>query len=130
LKQINNNEIEKPDKPNQPNFSLKNKKFLENFSQTLFQLLQSDKISVEALAEEIGMSRSSLYRKIKAITGLSINEYIRDLRIEKAAHLIEKEDYTVSQAAYEVGFGDAKYFRKIFKEKFGKTPSAFKQNPL
>ena len=84
--------------------------------------------TVSVVAEEIGMSRSSLYRKIKAITGKNINEYIRNIKIEHAAYLIEKEKFTISQAAYEVGFGDAKYFRKIFKERFGKTPSAFKPN--
>ena len=106
------------------------KKFLAELKQLIFEQTQEGDVSVEAIAEHIGMSRSSLYRKVKAITGQSINEYIRDMRLEKAAYLIEKENFTVSQAAYEVGFGDAKYFRKIFKEKFGRTPSAFKQNPL
>ena len=104
------------------------KEFLAEFHQIVFQNMQQGIKTVSVVAEEIGMSRSSLYRKIKAITGKNINEYIRNIKIEHAAYLIEKEKFTISQAAYEVGFGDAKYFRKIFKERFGKTPSAFKPN--
>ena len=104
------------------------KKFLVEFHQIVEGQMQQGIKTVEVVAQEIGMSRSSLYRKIKAITGKNINEYIRNIKLDKAAQLIEKEQFTISQAAYEVGFGDAKYFRKIFKERFGKTPSAFKPN--
>ncbi len=104
------------------------KKFLVEFHQIVEEQMQQGIKTVEVVAQEIGMSRSSLYRKIKAITGKNINEYIRNIKLDKAAQLIEKEQFTISQAAYEVGFGDAKYFRKIFKERFGKTPSAFKPN--
>ncbi|MGO4913661.1 hybrid sensor histidine kinase/response regulator transcription factor [Leeuwenhoekiella sp. W20_SRS_FM14] len=102
------------------------KKFLEEFHTAVYDNMQQGIKTVEVVSEEIGMSRSSLFRKIKAITGQNINEYIRNLKIERAAHLIEKENFTVSQAAFEVGFADAKYFRKIFKEKYGKTPSTLK----
>ncbi|RXG15583.1 two component regulator with propeller domain [Leeuwenhoekiella aestuarii] len=102
------------------------KQFLTEFHEIVHQNMQQGIKTVEVVSEKIGMSRSSLYRKIKAITGQNINEYIRNIKIEHAAYLIEKEKFTISQAAYEVGFGDAKYFRKIFKEKYGKPPSAFK----
>ena len=102
------------------------KAFLSEFHKIVRDNMQQGIKTVEVVSEKIGMSRSSLYRKIKAITGQNINEYIRNIKIEHAAYLIEKEKFTISQAAYEVGFGDAKYFRKIFKERFGKTPSAFK----
>ena len=104
------------------------KEFLTEFHKIIFDNMQQGIKTVEVVCEQIGMSRSSLYRKIKAITGQNINEYIRNIKIERAAYLIEKENFTVSQASYEVGFSDAKYFRKIFKEKYGKTPSSFKQN--
>ena len=102
------------------------KEFLSEFHKIVFDNMQQGIKTVEVVSEKIGMSRSSLYRKIKAITGQNINEYIRNIKIEHAAYLIKKEKFTISQAAYEVGFGDAKYFRKIFKEKYGKPPSAFK----
>lgn len=102
------------------------KKFLEEFHTAVYNNMQQGIKTVKVVSEEIGMSRSSLYRKITATTGQNINEYIRNLKIERAAHLIEKENFTVSQASFEVGFADAKYFRKIFKEKYGKTPSTLK----
>ncbi len=102
------------------------KEFLTEFHEIVHQNMQQGIKTVEVVSEKIGMSRSSLYRKIKAVTGQNINEYIRNIKVEQAAYLIEKEKFTISQAAYEVGFGDAKYFRKIFKEKYGKPPSAFK----
>ena len=52
--------------------------------------------------------------------------FMRNLKIELAANLIKNEGITISQAAYEVGFSDVKYFRKIFKKKYGKNPSEFK----
>lgn len=73
------------------------------------------------------MSRSSLFRKIKAITGKNINEYIRKVRIEKAAYLMKEEDTTISQASFEVGFNSVNYFRKVFKEELGVLPSKCKK---
>ena len=130
LKKVQDSQSEVSDNQEDSKILENEKKFLAELKHLIFEQTQEGDLSVETIAEHIGMSRSSLYRKVKAITGQSINEYIRDIRLEKAAYLIEKENFTVSQAAYEVGFGDAKYFRKIFKEKFGRTPSAFKQNPL
>lgn len=130
LKKVQDSQSQAPDNQEDSKILENEKKFLAELKLLIFEQTQEGDLSVETIAEHIGMSRSSLYRKVKAITGQSINEYIRDIRLEKAAYLIEKENFTVSQAAYEVGFGDAKYFRKIFKEKFGRTPSAFKQNPL
>ena len=102
------------------------KKFLLEFNEIILQNMQQGISTVEIVSKEIGMSRSSLYRKIKALTDQSINEYIRNIKIEHGAHLIKNEGYSVSQAAYEVGFGSTKYFRKIFKEKYGKSPSTIK----
>ena len=104
------------------------KQFLLEFKEIVLQNMQEDGKLVTTVAQEIGMSRSSLYRKIKALTGKNINNYIRTIKIEHAAYLIEKQNFGIAQAAYEVGFSDPKYFRKIFKQRFGKTPSDFKPN--
>ena len=90
--------------------------------------LKSEKVNVNKLAQDIGMSRSSLFRKIKAITGKNINEYIRKVRIEKAAYLIKEEGTTISQASYEVGFNSVNYFRKVFIKELGILPSDLKKN--
>ncbi|MCD8176792.1 MAG: helix-turn-helix transcriptional regulator [Tannerellaceae bacterium] len=71
------------------------------------------------------MSYSSLYRKIKALTSMSINEFIRKIKIRKAESFLLSGEYTVSEVAYRVGFNSAAYFRKCFKEEFGDTPSEY-----
>ena len=104
------------------------KQFLKKFENTVHKNIQVQGKLVEIIAEEMGMSRASLYRKIKALTGSSINEYIRDIKLDKSLYLIEKEGLNISMAAFEVGFNNMKYFRKIFKEKFGRLPSDFSLN--
>lgn len=104
----------------------KEKEFLSELDLIVLKNIGRGTDNVDLISQDIGMSRTSLYRKLKAITGLSINEYIRNLKIERAAELIKNENFSVSQASYEVGFNNLKYFRKIFKEKFGKTPQEFK----
>ncbi|RXG11948.1 two component regulator with propeller domain [Leeuwenhoekiella aestuarii] len=102
------------------------KEFLSKLDAIINENIGGDTESVFDIARDLGMSRTSLYRKLKSITGYSINEYIRNLKLEKAADYIENHGYSVSQAAYEVGFNSPKYFRKIFKEMYGKLPSEFK----
>ena len=76
------------------------------------------------------MSRTSLFRKLKALTGQNINQYIRTVKLSKAALLIKEENLGVAQAAYEVGFTSTKHFRKLFKEQFGYLPSEVKENEV
>lgn len=87
--------------------------------------LESDNLKAEAVAREIGMSHSVMYKKIKALTGLSFVEFIRDYRLSIAKQLIQDLGYSVSDACYKVGYSDRKYFSKLFKEKFKKNPSEF-----
>jgi len=81
--------------------------------------------SVERFAEEIGMSRKSLLRKIKALTDQSVNEFIRNFRLRRASQLIEGRSGTVSEIAYQVGFNNLSYFSKCFKELFGVLPNEY-----
>src|SRR5690606_6510866 len=101
-------------------------RFLSKLNEVIKIHINSEDDNANVVALSMGMSRISLYRKLKAITGLSINQYMRNFKIELAANLIKNEGITISQASYEVGFSNVKYFRKIFKEKYGKNPSEFK----
>jgi AraC-like DNA-binding protein len=74
---------------------------------------------VEKLCRDIGFSRSQLYRKVKAVTGRSPVEFIRDLRLTKALSLIKENRYNLSEVALEIGFNSPSYFSKCFREKFG-----------
>jgi signal transduction histidine kinase/ligand-binding sensor domain-containing protein/DNA-binding response OmpR family regulator len=78
----------------------------------------------EALEKELGMSHSTLYRKLKALTGLSIHEFIRSIRLKRAAQLLES-GVSVSEAGYQTGFSEMKYFRSYFKAQFGCLPSEY-----
>ena len=87
--------------------------------------LDDTNFSVEQFALKIGMSRSSLLLKLKSVTGQSSSEFIRTIRINNAAKLINSEKYSISDIIYMVGFSDPKYFRTCFKKQFGMRPSEY-----
>ncbi len=90
-----------------------------NISDSLF--------SVEQMAREIGMSRTNLHRKVKAITGFGPSDLIRNIRLRKAASLLLHQADSVSQICFKVGFEDHSYFSKSFKKQFGVPPSEYLQ---
>jgi DNA-binding response OmpR family regulator len=100
-------------------------KFLERLKKVVETRISDELLSVESLTEEIGMSRAQLYRKVTALTGLSGTEFIRKLRLQRAAQLLQQQVGPVSQVAYEVGFSNLSYFSKCFKEQFGVLPSEY-----
>lgn len=71
------------------------------------------------------LSQVQLYRKLKALTGLTPVQFIRHLRLEKAKHLLKTTDLHVSEVAYDVGFSDPAYFSRIFQKEFKVSPSYF-----
>ncbi len=100
-------------------------KFLLKVREAILSRLSDEQLSVESLADEIGLSRSQLFRKISALTGASVNELIRTFRLQKAAQLLEQNWAPVTQVAYEVGYSNLSYFSKAFKEKYGVSPSEY-----
>jgi signal transduction histidine kinase/DNA-binding response OmpR family regulator/ligand-binding sensor domain-containing protein len=100
-------------------------KFLERTKAIIEERISDAQLSVEGLAEEIGLSRIQLYRKINALTGITVNEFIRKLRLHKAAQLLRQHWGPVAQVAYETGFSNPSYFSKCFKEEFGVLPSEY-----
>ncbi len=85
--------------------------------------LDNDEFSVEELGQDIGMSRSNLFRKIKAITGQTPIEFIYFVRLKRSMELLLERKLNVSEIAYEVGFKNPSSFSKSFKKQFGKSPS-------
>ena len=71
------------------------------------------------------MSRMLLHTKIKALTGQSTGEFIRTLRLKRAAQLLQKGYGNVTEVAYDVGFQSLSYFAKVFRQQFGQSPSRF-----
>jgi signal transduction histidine kinase/ligand-binding sensor domain-containing protein/DNA-binding response OmpR family regulator len=81
--------------------------------------------SVDRLAKEIGMSRVHLYKKLTSLTGKSPIEFIRVIRLRRAARLLEKSQMSISEIAYQVGFNNPKYFARYFREEFHMLPSEY-----
>jgi signal transduction histidine kinase/ligand-binding sensor domain-containing protein/DNA-binding response OmpR family regulator len=102
-----------------------NEKLLNEIMLYIETNLTDSQLSVEELSKHVGMSRSSLYSKVLEVTGQSPVEYIRSVKLDKAAVLLEKSDMNVAQIAYSVGFSTPNYFAKSFKSKFGMLPSEF-----
>ena len=100
-------------------------KLLQKVKEAILNRLSDEQLSVDSLAEEIGLSRAHFYRKVTALTGLPVNELIRSFRLERAAQLLAEQWGPVSQVAYEVGFSNPSYFSKCFKDKFGVAPSDY-----
>ena len=100
--------------------------FILKAESIILQMLEGSEFNVPELCKELGMSQSALYRKIKSLTGVSIQIFIRKIRVKRAAQLLLSEDMTVSEIAFALDFADLKYFRKCFKGQFGMTPSEYK----
>jgi signal transduction histidine kinase/ligand-binding sensor domain-containing protein/CheY-like chemotaxis protein/AraC-like DNA-binding protein len=100
-------------------------KLLKNILKYIEDNINNSQLSVEDLSKTVGMSRGSLYHKVLELTGLSPVEYIRSVKLDKAAALLVKSDLNISQIAYLVGFATPNYFAKSFKLKFGMQPSEY-----
>ncbi len=100
-------------------------RFLEKALAIVENHMNNTNFGVDIFARETGMSTSQLYRKISALTGHTPNDFIRNMRLQRAADLLNTKAGTVSEIAYQVGFNNLSYFAKCFKEKFGSTPSEF-----
>ena len=97
--------------------------FLQKLHEIVDANLQDENFDIQLLCNMIGMSRSQLYRKFKALTNQSLGKFIRSMRLENAKHLIEVLGLNVSEAAYASGFKNLSHFSYIFKEEFGYSPS-------
>ncbi|WP_299762288.1 two-component regulator propeller domain-containing protein [uncultured Dokdonia sp.] len=99
-------------------------KFLKRVLYLIQENIQDPNLNVENLASQLRLSRSQLYRKIKVLTDLSANEFLRKIRLEKAKELLQSSNnYNVSEVTYKVGFSSPSYFTKCFKKEFGYLPT-------
>ena len=99
--------------------------FIEKITQLIEENLSSEKIDITYLSDKMCMSGSTLYRKMKALTGLSTNEYIRKVKMENAERLLLEGKYNISEIAYKVGMNSSGYFHQCFKDEFGVSPSDY-----
>lgn len=99
------------------------KDFVSRLRNIIHESISDPQLSVEVIGDRMCMSRVQLYRKTKALTGYSPNEYLRIARLKKAMSLLDTTDMTVSEVAYAVGFSTSSYFAKCYKEYFGENPT-------
>lgn len=99
--------------------------FLRRFESIVEKNICNDNLDNKLLAERLGISQSTLYRKLKALTGISINEFIRNIRLRHALQLMLDSETNISTAAYQSGFNDLPYFRSCFKKVYGMTPKEY-----
>lgn len=101
------------------------REFVEKLNRTITDNVPDENVDVNFLSGVFCMSASTLYRKVKGLTGLSPNEYVRKKKMQMAEELLLKGRYTFSEIAYKVGMNSIAYFRSCFKEEFGMTPSEY-----
>ena len=97
-------------------------KFMTRLNEIIDANLHDEKFGVSELASELGMNRATLHRKVKAIVNQSVSSFIREARLKRAHQLLQQKDGTVSEIAYQVGFGSVPYFTRSFHKYFGYTP--------
>lgn len=102
-------------------------RFLQSVFEYVHENLDNPQLSVELLSNHLSISRTSLYNRLLEFSGMSPVDFIRSVRLERAATLLEKSSNSISEIAYETGFSNPNYFTKVFKAKYKMTPSEYIQ---
>lgn len=101
-------------------------RFLSEFKALVIQNISNEHFGVEEICRQMGVSKVQLYRKVKSLLHCNINEYILQVRLQRAKYLLQHEDVSVAEVAYQTGFASPAYFSTVFKNHEGISPSAFK----
>lgn len=113
--------------PSQPQITPYDEQFMQKVMEFIEEQMDNAELTIDEFAEHLMLSRTIFYRKLKSIIGLTPVDFIREVRIKRAAQLIDSGEYNFSQVAYMTGFNDPKYFSKCFKKVVGITPSEYKE---
>jgi signal transduction histidine kinase/ligand-binding sensor domain-containing protein/DNA-binding response OmpR family regulator len=112
-------------RPRQIAITSLDEKFLAKVLAIIEKNMDNELFSIDELSREVGYSNMHFYRKIKALAGQQPSQFVRTIRLKRAAELLAKNSDNVSQIAYSVGFSSLSYFNKCFKEQFGVTPGKY-----
>ncbi|MDE6853839.1 MAG: helix-turn-helix domain-containing protein [Muribaculaceae bacterium] len=114
---------------NDTNAQSPDEQFLRRATACVMAHLSDTEFSQTTFTEEMGISKSTLFRKLKAITGMTYSSFVRSIRLNTACKLMkEKRGIRISELAYSVGFNDPKYFSQCFRKEFGLTPGEYMEN--
>ncbi len=106
-------------------FPVEENEFLQRLIRVVEENLDNEAMDAEGFARAMFISRSQLHRKISALTGLSLTEFVRNHRLDRARYMLAQREGSISEVAWRTGFANARYFATCFKERFGQTPSGF-----
>lgn len=112
--------------PSKPSVVSQDDIFIQRIMTFIEQNIDNSELTIEDIAMHIGFSRSAFFKKLKSLTGLAPVEFLKEVRIQRAAQLIETGEYNFSEITYMVGINDPRYFSRCFKQKFGMSPREYK----
>ena len=113
--------------PQKPDESVPGDAFLAKLLDVMNKQMDNNTLTVDDMVDEMGMGRTVFFNKLKSMTGLSPVEFIREMRIKRAAQLLEERRYNITEVTYMVGMNDSRYFAKCFKNTYGITPSEYRR---
>jgi len=100
-------------------------KFLKRVIDVVEENISDSELDIEKFSQKVGISRMQLYRKLQALTNMTVKEFIRHIRLKRATQLLDQQKLNISEIAYEVGFKDLSHFRKCFKREYGMSASDY-----
>ena len=115
------------DKVDTPDLESPDQRLLKRILKVINENLSNPELTGEIIAEKVGLSRVHLYRKLKELTNQTARNYIRNIRLAKAAELLTPRKMSIAEVAYEVGFSSPNHFATAFKEMYGMTPTAYNE---
>ena len=106
--------------------SVQDRQFMERLVELMEENMDNGELKVDDLVEKLSLGRSVFFKKLKTLTGMAPVEFIKEMRVKRAAQLIETGEYNMAQIAYMVGINDPRYFSKCFKQHYGMTPTEYR----
>lgn len=117
-------------KPSNVEVKTLDEKFLEKALKITENYIDDPDLNIDKFVSQMGVSRMQLYRKLSALTNMTVKEFVNDIRLKRAEQMLSEKRITVSEVAYSVGFNDLSYFGKCFKKKYGMSPSEYNQKHI
>lgn len=112
--------------PSKPNVVSQDDIFIQRIMKFIEDNIDNSEMTIDEIVSSVGFSRSAFFKKLKSLTGLAPVEFLKEVRIQRAAQLVETGEFNISQISYMIGMNDPRYFSRCFKQKFGMSPKEYK----
>lgn len=124
--QESQNASDSTETPKRP-MSREDERFCHKLERTIQTRMRNPNLNVDIIASQFGLGRTNFYRKVRELTGMSPNDYLRKCRMTKAGELLQNTELSISDVCVQVGIPDAQYFSRVFKAHYGVTPSLYRE---